>query len=140
MTSFLGTVAPLSSDLSLILQVLVLVTLTVGVFRANSRQFMQHGYVMLGCVVLNTVTVLVVMIPVVRGLIRVVHLYVLSLLVRIHAVVGVVVLALGYYLIWVWRLATPAPCFQQKRKMRALAAAWVLEAVGGIIIYYLLYM
>jgi hypothetical protein len=41
---------------------------------------------------------------------------------------------------WVWRLEEPGPCFKQSGKMRVLMGLMVLEALGGFVIYYLLYV
>ena len=47
---------------------------------------------------------------------------------------------IGLYLMCVWRLEEPDPCFSQSGKMRILAGLWILEILGGFVIYYLLYM
>jgi hypothetical protein len=140
MPGIFGTFAPLSSDLNLILQIVILAVLSYGVLKAKAQKFMQHGYLMLGCSALNTLSVLLVMIPVFPRLIQGVSLTVFSSLVMIHALVGLFVLILSYYIIYVWRLGLPAPCFKNRKLMVLLSTGWVAETIGGIGIYYLLYV
>ncbi len=137
---FLGTSAPLQSDLSLIVQVITLAVLMYGVTRARKKEYIRHAYLMLGSLTLTLWNAFIVMIPKARSLVRVYRPYGLSILVRIHLTFGVIVLLLGFYLMWVWRLEEPDPCFKQSSKMRKLAGLWVLEVLGGLVIYYLLYM
>jgi len=95
---------------------------------------------MLGSLTLTLWNTFIVMVPKARSLIRMYRPYGLSLLVRIHMTFGVIVLLVGLYLMWVWKLEEPGPCFKQSGKMRKLAGLWVLEALGGFVIYYLLYV
>jgi len=139
-SNLLWTNAPLSSDISLIIQVAVILVLSGAVYRAKGRLFLQHAYLMLACTVLNTASVALVMIPVAWALIRGVALSGFMVLVLVHAITGIIVLTVSYYLMWVWRLGKPGPCFKQKNKMRLLAAAWVAEVFAGIAVYYLLYL
>lgn len=137
---FLGTSAPLQSDLSLIVQVITLVVLMYGVMRVKKKEYIRHAYLMLGSLTLTLWNAFIVMVPKARSLVRVYRPYGLSLLVRIHLTFGVIVLLLGFYLMWVWRLEEPGPCFKQSGKMRILVGLWMLEALGGFVIYYLLYV
>ena len=136
---FLGTSAPLRSDLSLIFQVVTLVVLVYAVSQAKKKEHTRHAYVMLGGLTLTLWNALIVMVPKAVSLIRMYRPYGLSILIRLHMTLGAIVLAVGVYLMWVWKLEEPGPCFMQKRKMRILSALWVLEILGGFVIYYLLY-
>ncbi len=136
----MGTNAPLSSDVSLAIQVAVIIVLSAAVYKAKGRLFLQHAYLMLACTILNTVSVALVMVPAALVLIRGVALSRFLALVLVHAVAGIAVLAASYYLMWVWRLGKPGPCFKQKNKMRLLSISWVAEAAAGIAVYYLLYV
>jgi len=139
-SGLLGTNAPLSSDISLVIQVAVILVLSAAVYRAKGRLFLQHAYLMMACTILNTASVALVMIPVAWALIRGVAPSGFMALVLVHAVTGITVLTLSYHLMWVWRLDKPGPCFRQKNKMRLLTAAWVAEVAAGIAVYYLLYL
>ena len=46
---FLGTSAPLQSDLSLIIQVVILVILVFAITRAKKKEYIRHAYLMLLC-------------------------------------------------------------------------------------------
>ncbi len=59
---FLGTNASLTSDLSLVIGVLVAVLLTVGVTLAVKKKFHAHGWIQSTAVVLNVLQVLTVMV------------------------------------------------------------------------------
>ena len=111
-----------------------------GVKRVKKKKYMKHAYLMLGSLTLTLWNTFIVMVPKARSLIRMYRPYGLSLLVRIHMTFGVIVLLVGLYLMWVWKLEEPGPCFKQSGKMRKLAGLWVLEALGGFVIYYLLYV
>ena len=137
---FLGTTAPLQSDLSLIVQFITLATLTYGVTRAKKKEYMGHAYLMLGNLTLTLWNAFMVMVPKARSLVRMYRPYGLSLLVRVHLTFGVIVLLTGFYLMWVWRLEESDPCFNQSGKMKKLAVLWVLQAMSGFVIYYLLYV
>lgn len=136
----LGTNAPLSSDASLLLQVVVVLILSAAVYRAKDRRYLQHAYMMLVCTALHTVSVFLVMVPVALRLVQGVDLSGFLALVLVHAAAGVIVLALSIHLMRVWGLGKVGPCFRQKARMRLLAVAWVTEVAAGIAIYYLLYV
>jgi hypothetical protein len=139
-SNILGTGAPPSSDVSLIIQVAVVLALSAAVYRAKGRLYMQHAYLMLACTALNAASVAVVMVPVAWGLVWGVDFSGFLVLVLAHAVTGTIVLAESIYLMWVWRLGKPGPCFKEKNKMRLLTVAWVAEAAAGVAVYYLLYV
>ncbi len=137
---FLGTSAPLQSDLSLIIQVITLTVLMYGVTRAKNKEYMRHAYLILGSLTLTLWNAFIVMVPKARSLVRVYRPYGLSILVRIHLTFGIIVLLLGFYLMWVWRLEEPDPCLKQSGKMKKLAGLWVVEVLSGFVVYYLLYV
>ena len=137
---FLSTSAPLQSDISLLVQVIVLASITYGVTMAKKKEYLRHAYLMLGSLTLTLWSTFIVMVPKARSLIRMYRPYALSLLVRIHMTLGVIVLLVGFYLIWVWRLEEPGPWFKQRGKMMKLVSLWMVEVIGGFVIYYLLYV
>jgi uncharacterized membrane protein YozB (DUF420 family) len=137
---FLGITASLQSDLSLIVQLIVLAVIMYGVSRAKKKEYMRHAYLMLGSLTITLWNAFIVMVPKARSLVRVYRPYGLSILVRMHLTFGVIVLVTGFYIMWVWRLEEPSPCFRQSGKMRKLASLWVLEILSGFVIYYLIYM
>jgi len=118
---FLGTSALLQSDLSLVVQVVILVFLVFAVTRAKKKGYMRHAYLMLGGMTLTLWNAFIVMGPKARSLVRLWRPYGLSLLVRVHMTFGVIVLLNGFYLMWVWKLDDPGPCFKQRGRMRILS-------------------
>ena len=95
---FLGSSAPLQSDLSLIIQVVILVFLVFAITRAKKKEYMRHACLMLVCLTLTLWNSFIVMVPKALSLIRMYRPYVLSLLVRVHLTFGVIVFLLGFYL------------------------------------------
>lgn len=137
---FLGTGAPFRSDLSLIVQALILAVLVYAVSKAKKKEHSMHAYMMLGGLTLTLWNTIIVMVPKARSLVRMYRPYGLSLLVRAHLTFGVIVFIIGFYLIWVWRLEDPGPCFRQRGKMKLLTGFWILEILTGFDIYYLIYV
>jgi len=141
MSGLLGTYAPLWSDVNLVLQLVILAALGGGAVIVKRRQLVQHGYVMAACVALNTVSIFLIMVPVTLGLLGGQQLTQLTGLTALHAAAGVAVQAAAVYLVAVWGFRKPGPtCLRYKRWMRALAAAWALEAALGVLIYVMLYV
>jgi len=141
MSSLLGTYAPLWSDVNLILQLAILAALGSGAIIVKRKQLARHGYVMATCVALNTVSILLVMVPVARGLLGSGQLTQLTALTALHAAVGVAVEVAAVYLVAVWRFRKPGlTCFRHKGWMRGLAVAWALEATLGVLVYVMLYV
>lgn len=136
---FLGTSAPLQSDLSLIIQLIVLVMILISVKTVRKQGYIKHAYLMLAALTATLWSALIVMVPVTRSLIRMYRPYGLSILVRVHMTFGAIVFLLGLYLMGVWRLNEPGPCFRHKGKMKALTWLWVGQVLGGIAIYYMIY-
>jgi uncharacterized membrane protein YozB (DUF420 family) len=137
---FLGTAASLRSDLCLIVQVLTFAVILYTVTRAKKKEHTTHAYLMLGGLTLTLWNALIVMVPKARSLVRMYRPYDLSLLVRAHMTFGVIVFVLGFYLIWVWKLDNPGPCFERRGKMKMLTGFWVMEILTGFVIYFLLYV
>ena len=137
---FLGTSAPLQSDLSLVVQIVILVFLVFAITRAKKKEYLRHAYLMLGSLTFTLWNAFIVMVPKARSLVRVWRPYELSLLIRLHMTFGVIVLLIGFYLMWVWRLEEPGPCFKQSGRMKIIAGLWGLEILCGFVIYYLLYV
>jgi uncharacterized membrane protein YozB (DUF420 family) len=136
----LGTSAPVRSDITLIIQVVILAVLGFSITKAKRKEHTIHAYLMLGSLTATLWNALIVMVPKARSLVRLYRPYGLSILIRIHMTFGVIVLVLGIYILGVWRLEEPGPCFKQKRKMRILSVLWLLGILGGFVIYYMLYI
>lgn len=139
MSDLLSTSAPLSSDISVILQLVVMGLILVGFVVARRRSFMPHGVLMFIATLLNTVSILVVMIPVALRL-GDSSIIGLNMLFRAHAVLGVIVAAAAIYLVADWRFQKPGPtCFQRKNWMLTLTLVWMAELILGLLLYMRLY-
>lgn len=139
MSDLLSTSAPLSSDISVILQLVVMGVIFVGFIFAKRRSFMNHGIVLFIATLLNTGSILVIMIPVAlrRGDSSVIGL---NMLFRAHMVMGLIVEAAAIYILAEWRFQKPGPtCFQRKKWMLTLALVWLGELILGLLLYMRLY-
>lgn len=139
MSDLLSTAAPLSSDISVILQLGAMGLVLVGFVIARRRSFMPHGVVMFLATLLNTGSILVVMVPVALRL-GDSSVIGLNMLFRAHAVLGVVVEAAAIYMVADWRFQKPGPtCFQRKNWMLTLTMVWLAELILGLLLYMRLY-
>ncbi len=139
MSDLLSTSAPLSSDISVILQLAVMGVIFVGFVFAKRRSFMTHGIVLSIATLLNTGSILVVMIPVALRL-GDSSVIGLNMLFRAHVVLGVIVEAAAIYLVADWRFQKPGPtCFQRKKWMLTLTLVWMGELILGLLLYMRLY-
>jgi hypothetical protein len=139
MSDLLSTSAPVSSDISVILQLVVMCVIFVGFVFAKRRSFMNHGIVLFIATLLNTGSILVVMIPVAfrLGDSSVIGL---NMLFRAHMVMGLIVEAAAIYILAEWRFQKPGPtCFQRKKWMLTLALVWMGELILGLLLYMRLY-
>jgi hypothetical protein len=128
-----------SSDISVILQLVVMGVIFVGFVFAKRRSFMTHGIVLFIATLLNTGSILMVMIPVAfrLGDSSVIGL---NMLFRAHMVVGLIVEAAAIYILAEWRFQKPGPtCFQRKKWMLTLALVWMGELILGLLLYMRLY-
>lgn len=131
----------LSPYANLVLQVLLLVGLTVGVYLVRRLRFGGHGYVMLSVLAINVYSIGSIMLPSARAMLSGSPINSFTLLVAAHSVAGAVAELTGVYIVYVWRLRPPGrSCFRLGRPMRALAAAWLIIAALGAYIYFLLYI
>lgn len=139
MAGILGN-APLTSDISLLLEIAVIIALFVGRFRfARNKRFTAHGFTLTFAVILHAVAVLLVMIP---SLVSTVDFLISDLsnpvviITWIHAPLGLVVLILGIYLVLGWRFQSPnASCYKRAKLMRPLWVLWILSMILGVLIY-----
>jgi uncharacterized membrane protein len=139
MSDLLSTSAPVSSDISMILQLGVMVVILVGFVFANRRSFMSHGVVMFIATLLNTGSILVVMIPVALRL-GDSSIIGFNMLFRTHALLGIIIEAAAIYLLADWRFQKPGPtCFQRKNWMLTLTLVWIGELILGMLLYIRLY-
>lgn len=139
MSDLLSTSAPVTSDISMILQLAVMGVILVGFVFAKRRSFMPHGAVMFIATLLNTGSILVVMIPVALRL-GVSSITGLNMLFRTHALLGLIIESMAIYILADWRFQKPGPtCFQRKNWMLTLTLVWIGELILGMLLYMRLY-
>ena len=139
MASLLNTNAPLSSELSMILQLLSLAILIIGFIVVKQKKHQIHGITMFAAAVLNLASILTVMLPVA---LRLVYATIsgFTLIFRTHILLGITVIAISGYILIDWRFQKPGPtCFQRKKWMLGLSLAWMAQVIIGILLFLRLY-
>ena len=136
--------APFLADVSLLLQMAIMLVLTVGWWFKRRHSYAKHGIIMGIAVALHTTSIFVVMVP---SLMASTGLFAnllnrLALTILPHSVLGSIVEILGIYLLSIWasNRGVSKACFKNKMIMKATIALWVVELVLGIYIYVLLYL
>ena len=137
--------APLSADLTLLLQIVIFLVLLAGFGMAKAkRDFTKHGAIMGVAVALHTISIFIVMVPSLLrsgGLFE--NLYSnLPLALASHAALGILVEILGAYLVLAWAQhpKDAKPCFKRKSAMRVVIVCWLIDLILGAYVYVLLYV
>lgn len=138
MNGFLGTQAPLLSDLSLIASVLMSGVAAFGGIQARKKNFSSHCPLMAYAAGLNWIPVLVVMVPVFVRLLQGTQTLTEGPFVTVpifHGILGTVTQLLMTYTVtrmyWVKSLPPKNPLWL----MRAAMLLWLLTVLGGIGVY-----
>ncbi len=130
----------MSSDISMILQLVVLGIILVGFIVVKRRSFRVHGILMALATLVNTASILVVMVPVALRLVDS-SLPNFSFFFRTHILLGLLIEGVAIYLVADWRFQNPGPtCFQRKKWMLTLTIVWIAELLLGMIVYMKLYL
>lgn len=137
--------APVSADVTLLLQIVIFVALFAGFVMARTRRsFMKHGAIMGVAVVLHTISIFMVMAPSLLSSGGLFENWVgsLPIAVALHAALGILVEILGAYLVLAWILhpKDSTPCFKRKSFMRVVIVCWLIALVLGAYVYVLLYV
>jgi uncharacterized membrane protein YozB (DUF420 family) len=141
MLGLLGTKAPLVSDISLLLEISILIVLFVGRRYAKKGKYKTHGFIMTSAVTLHALTILLVMTPsfalfvdvlgsdpAILGLIG-------TIIVSIHVPAGLVAEILGVLFVAQWGFKPTIGCIKRRRLMLPLFLLWALSSILGIAIY-----
>jgi uncharacterized membrane protein YozB (DUF420 family) len=143
---FLGTRAPLHSDLSLVLIVFSAVLFTTGWRLAVRKNFETHRWIQTTAAILNTIAVLVVMIP--SFIIYILPGIPGKLLedtygvTTIHAFIGTLGLLLGVFVVLRANGLVPERLRFKNYKlfMRTSYALYMLATLVGVIVYVAVYV
>jgi uncharacterized membrane protein YozB (DUF420 family) len=139
MASILNTPAPLSSEISMVLQLLALVIIIIGFIVVKRKKFVPHGVIMSAATIMNTLAILTVMIPVALRLADT-SIPEFNLLFRTHSLLGLIVETIAIYIVAEWRFQKPSPtCFQRKSWMLGLSLFWMAELIIGMLLFMKLY-
>ena len=139
MSDLLESAAPLSSDISMILQLAALGIILVGFAIVKRRNLKVHGIFMFLATLMNTASILVVMVPVALNLVNI-SIPGFNFLFRTHMVLGVLVESVAVFIVADWRFQNPGPtCIQRRNWMLTLSLFWIAELLIGMILYIRLY-
>ncbi len=133
----------LQGNIVSVIQVIALILLVIGVYpyriRTKNRNLIMHGFLSIVAIGLNLVTVFAVMIPVFsEKLVLITNLPVFqSAVVWLHAILGIVALALGLIIIgsWVTHPLGELGCSKMWKLMIPTFIIWTFALVLGLTIH-----
>jgi uncharacterized membrane protein YozB (DUF420 family) len=129
----------MASTLNLILQFVILGVLAFGILRVKKGRLAMHGYIAFAAVSLNTLSIIVVMLPSVSRIMAGASLNSFTMIVAAHSLLGFIVEALGAYIVLRWRFQVPGfTCWKMKGLMKVLAALWTVSVALGAFVYFML--
>ena len=136
---FLGTKAPMSSDISLILCVISLVLFILGAVQARQHQFKSHKVTQTVAIILVFLAIVLFMLPV-YGKYETAGTtpFLPNGLVSLHATIGGLTLLYGIYVTLVGYNVFHAK--NKKLLMQIASALFIIINITGIIIYFNLYL
>ena len=130
----------MSPGLNLLAQLVITGVLLTAIMLAKRQEFRLHGLVIASAIVLNSFSILLVMVPSALRIFSGTSLNSFTLAVGIHAILGTIAQLAGLYIVWIWRLREPGDsCFRLRGRMRSLSGLWTLMVVLGALVYYMLY-
>jgi hypothetical protein len=126
-----------------VIQVIALILLVVGVYpyriRTKNRNLIMHGFLSIVAIGLNLVTVLAIMIPVFSGNLVIISNLPLfqSAVVWLHAILGIIAIALGLTIIlsWVIHPLGELGCSKMWKLMIPTFGIWTFALVLGLAIH-----
>ena len=145
MTGIFGTGAVLQTDVNLILQVVMFLTIIIGLVYKNKNKFKIHGGLMGIAVILHVVSLFAVMLPSFNDGYDYFTTATSDLGVQttwIHAVPGTIAMIMGIVLVAAWALrpSNIAACSRRKRLMDITTLLWLISLIFGIATYLVFYV
>ncbi len=131
MSEIFGKSTLLTSDLSLMLQLVILAVLIAGVKFAREKRFMKHHKIMVTAVVLHSIGILFVMLPSLVAYISPPQIKLTSITITTiaHALFGALAEISGI------AFALNKMPGNLKQRMRLMASIWLIAIVFGIALY-----
>ena len=145
MTGIFGTGASLQADINLILQVVMFGVIVLGIVYKAQKKFKKHGQIMGVALILHILSFVAMMGPVfftdLDGLITYTGLLEVQTM-WIHAISGVVSMALGTTVVVMWarKPLNIAGCAKRKRVMDLVTVLWLVSLIFGAVTYMLFYV
>jgi len=145
MSGLLGTGADVLQDITLFLEVIILVLLLAGYILVRTKKLRHHGVIMSAAVILHTVTIFIVMVPSFVVYFEILLRDISSpgvIITWVHFVAGTLADVLGIFLVAEWRYR-PSPkmtCVKRRRLMKLLLALWILALALGLAFYIYYYV
>lgn len=145
MSGLLGTGADVLQDITLFLEVIILVLLLAGYILVRTKKLRQHGVIMSAAVILHTLTIFIVMVPSFVVYFEILLRDISSpgvIITWVHFVAGTLADVLGIFLVAEWRYR-PSPkmtCVKRRRLMKLLLALWILALALGLAFYIYYYV
>ena len=130
----------MSPELNMLAQLVITGVLFAAILYAKRREFRLHGLVIAVAVVLNSLSILLIMVPSALRIFSGATLNSFTLAVGFHVVLGTITQLAAVYIVWGWRLREPGEsCFRLGGRMRPLSGLWAAMFVLGALVYYMLY-
>lgn len=135
--------APFLSDVNLLFQIAIFIFLALGLSAKFKRRYIAHGAVMSIALILNTVSILIIMVPSFLsnpGLFE--NLSSPLPLTVIHITLGSLAEVLGIILVAAWALSIHniEGCIKRKRIMLITIFLWLVNLILGVFMYAVLYL
>ena len=140
---FFGTLAPFYSDINLVVEILMVIGLTIGLFLIRNRQRSAHQYMQTAMVLFNLVMMFFFMGIVFVQLLKPGTTISLSVIAEIfHGTIGIIAILIGLYLFLLMNNLLPKGWQIKgwKNLMRVAFGLYCVVALGGLVLYYLFFM
>ena len=112
----------MSPRLTLLAQLIITGVLLTAIIYAKKREFKLHGLLIATAVTLNTLSILLVMVPSAIRIFSGASLNIFTLALGGHVFLGAVAQLAGLYIVWSWRLREPGgTCFRLSGRMKSLS-------------------
>ncbi len=141
MAGLLGTRASFASDVTLMLEIVILIFLAAGYVLMRRKALKGHGALMAGAVALHTLLILLVMVPsaaINAGAFASISLGVVITV--IHIVTGTLADAFGILFVAKWRFGSVNVCYRRVKYMRPALWLWLSSLVLGLAFYAYYYV
>lgn len=125
-----------------VFQIFVLLTLSLSLVLKTKKKLYFHGSAMLIAFILNTISIMLVMVPslyVKAEPVSKVPFQTFSIVVLSHVSLGVIAEVMAFWLVVSWRLRPPKHCIGKRNLMRATIFIWLVALFLGVLLYLYLY-